>query len=149
IEINQAHGSADRTAAVGRLIPLGIVLAVMAFAVAMGWHRQVSVEVLVRHHSAIAELVAAHRAAAILVFIAVYAAAVALSFPGAALLTIGGGAIFGTVTGGLSAVTAATLGATVIFLVTKFACGCALGRGWARRAEKLAAGFRNDAFCYL
>lgn len=149
IEINQAHGSADRRPALGRLIPFGIILAVMAFAVAMGWHRQVSVEMLVRHHSAIAELVAAHRAAAILVFIAVYAAAVALSFPGAALLTVGGGAIFGTVTGGLAAVTAATLGATVIFLVTKFACGCVAGRGWARRAEKLAAGFRKEAFYYL
>src|SRR5262249_40149040 len=102
IEINQAHGSADRTPALGRLIPLGIVLAVMAFAVAMGWHQQVSLETLVRHHSVIAELVAAHRVAAILAFIVVYTVAVALSFPGAVLLTVAGGAIFGTVTGGLA-----------------------------------------------
>jgi uncharacterized membrane protein YdjX (TVP38/TMEM64 family) len=108
---------------------------------------------LVRHRSSIEELVAAHRAVAILAFVAVYAAAVALSFPGATLLTIGGGVIFGTLIGGLAAVTAATLGATMIFLITKFAWGCVAGCGWTRRAaplaEKLAAGFRKDAFCYL
>ena len=153
IEINHAQRSADRTPVFGRLIPLGAILAVMVFAVAMGWHRQVSMEMLVRHRSSVEELVAAHRAVAILAFITVYAAAVALSFPAAALLTVGGGVIFGALTGGLAAVTAATLGATVIFLVTKFACGCVAGCGWTRRAsplaEKLAAGFRKDAFCYL
>jgi uncharacterized membrane protein YdjX (TVP38/TMEM64 family) len=153
IEINHAQRSADGTPALGRLIPLGVVLSVMAFAVVMGWHRQLSLETLVRHRSSIEELVAAHRALAILAFIAVYTTAVALSFPGAALLTVGGGAIFGTLTGGVAAVTAATLGATVIFLITKLACGCVARRGWTRRtaplAEKLAAGFRKDAFCYL
>jgi len=153
IEINQAQRSADHRLTLGRLIPLGVVLAAMGFAVAMGWHRQVSLETLVRHRSSIEELVAAHRALAIFGFIAVYVTAVALSFPGAALLTVVGGAIFGTLIGAVAAVTAATLGATVIFLVTKFACGCVASRGWTRRAtplaEKLAAGFRKDAFCYL
>jgi uncharacterized membrane protein YdjX (TVP38/TMEM64 family) len=153
IEINQAQQSADRTTGLGRLIPLGVILVVMAFAIAMGWHRQLSLEMLVRHHSSIEELVAAHRVGAILAFIAFYAAAVALSFPGAVLLTVGGGVIFGTVIGGLAAMTAATLGATVIFLITKFACGCVAGCGWTRRAAplagKLAAGFCKDAFCYL
>jgi uncharacterized membrane protein YdjX (TVP38/TMEM64 family) len=153
IEINHAQRSADRPPAFGRLIPLGAILAMTAFAVAMGWHRHVSLEMLVRHRASIEELVAAHRAVAILAFITVYAAAVALSFPGAALLTVGGGVIFGAWTGGLAAVTAATLGATAIFLVTKSACGCVGGCGWTRRAaplaERLAAGFRKDAFCYL
>jgi uncharacterized membrane protein YdjX (TVP38/TMEM64 family) len=153
IEINHVQRSAGRARAFGRLIPLGAILAVMVFAIAMGWHRQVSLEMLLRHRASIEELVAAHRAGAVLAFIAVYAAAVALSFPGAALLTIAGGAIFGALTGGLAAVTAATLGATVIFLVTKFACGCVAGCGWMRRAaprvERLAAGFREDAFSYL
>src|ERR1700730_4208322 len=155
IQIDQAQASppADRPPVLGRLVPLGVVLALMAFAVAMGWHRQLSLETLVRHHSAIEALVTAHRGLAILAFIAVYAVAVALSFPGAALLTIGGGVIFGTLAGGLAAVTAATLGATAIFLVTKSALGCVASCRWVHRAgpfgEKLAAGFRKHAFCYL
>jgi uncharacterized membrane protein YdjX (TVP38/TMEM64 family) len=163
IEINQArpppypppHAGEGKEGvpAFGRLIPLGVILTVMALAVVLGWHRQLSFETLVRHHSAIEESVAAHRVVAILSFIAVYSAAVALSFPGAALLTVAGGAIFGALTGGLAAAIAATLGATSIFLITKYAFSCVAGCGWMRRAaplaEKLAAGFRKDAFCYL
>jgi uncharacterized membrane protein YdjX (TVP38/TMEM64 family) len=153
IEINPAQRSSDRTPALARLIPLGAILALMTFAVVMGWHRQLSFEALVRHRSAVEELVAAHRVMAILTFIAVYAAAVALSFPGAALLTITGGAIFGTLIGGLAAVAAATLGATIIFLIAKYAFSCLAGCGWTRRAaplaRKVAAGFHKDAFCYL
>ena len=89
IEINPAQRSTDRTPAFGRLIPLGAIVAMMAFAVAMGWHRQVSLEVLVRHRAAIEELVAAHHAVAILAFIALFLAValglVALLKPGAAL----------------------------------------------------------------
>jgi uncharacterized membrane protein YdjX (TVP38/TMEM64 family) len=152
-EINPAQRSSDRRPALARLIPLGAILALMVFAVAMGWHRQLAFETLVRHRSAVEELVAAHRVMAILTFIAVYATAVALSFPGAALLTITGGAIFGTLVGGLAAATAATLGATIIFLVAKHAFSCVAGCGWMRRAAplagNLAAGFHKDAFCYL
>src|SRR5258708_26982348 len=130
IEINHAQRSADRTPAFGRLITLGAILAMMAFGVAMGWHRQVSLEVLVRHRASIEELVAAHRAVAILAFITVYAAAVALSFPGAALLTVGGGVIFGAWPRRLAAATAGTLRATAICLVSKSACGCVAGCSW-------------------
>ena len=155
IEINHAPAPrpVDPGPAFGRLVPLGVILAVMGVAIAMGWHRQLSLETLVRHRAAIEALVAAHWAVALMAFIAIYAAAVALSFPGAALLTVGGGMIFGTLAGGLAAMTAATLGATAIFLITKYAFGGVAGCAWVRRAgplaEKLAAGFRKDAFCYL
>jgi uncharacterized membrane protein YdjX (TVP38/TMEM64 family) len=155
IEFNGAEApqSAQRRPALGRLVPFGIILVIMALLVAMGWHRQLSPEMLLRHRSAIEALVTAHRAIAILAFIVIYAAAVALSIPGAALLTVSGGMIFGTLAGGLAAITAATLGATAIFLIAKYALGGVAGTVWARRAgplgEKLAAGFRKDAFCYL
>jgi uncharacterized membrane protein YdjX (TVP38/TMEM64 family) len=155
IEFNRAHPprTAGRAPALGRLVPLGVILAIMVVLVAMGWHRQLTLETLLRHRDAIEAVVTTHRAGAILAFIAIYAAAVALSFPGAVLLTVGGGMIFGTLVGGVAAIAAATLGATAIFLITKYACGGVAGCVWARRAgplgEKLAAGFRKDAFCYL
>jgi uncharacterized membrane protein YdjX (TVP38/TMEM64 family) len=150
IEINPAQRSSERTPALARLIPLGAILTLMVFAVAMGWHRQLSFETLVRHRSAVEELVAAHRVMAILTFMAAYAAAVALSFPGAALLTVTGGAIFGTLIGGFAALAAATVGATIIFLIAKYAFSCVAGWGWTRAAAgKVAAGFHKDAFCYL
>jgi len=155
IEINRTQTSrpAARRPTLGRLVPVGMILAVMAFAVVVGWQRPLSLETLVRHRAAIEALIATHEAVAIVAFIVAYAGAVALSFPGAALLTVGGGMIFGTLVGGLASITAATLGATAVFLIAKYAFGCVAGGGWSRRAgplgEKLAAGFREDAFCYL
>ena len=85
---------------------------------------------------------------AALLYVAVYAGLVALSVPGAAVLTIAGGFLFGTWLGTLCAVVGATLGATGIFLATRAGLG-----GLAQRAGplvgKLEAGFRADAFNYL
>ena len=74
---------------------------------------------------------------------------VALSIPGAVLLTISGGILFGTFIGGTAAVIAATTGATIIFLVAKSACGENLARRAGPLASKLSDGFRADAFSYL
>ena len=69
-----------------------------------------------------------------LVYVAIYAAAVAVSLPGALILTLTGGFLFGLFAGaGLTAV-AATLGATAIFLAARSAFGARLeaklkGRG--------------------
>jgi uncharacterized membrane protein YdjX (TVP38/TMEM64 family) len=149
----QGSGTAEHRPAFGRLVPLGVILVTMAVMVALGWRHQLSIETLVRHRAAIDAVVTAHVALAVLAFVVVYAAAVSLSFPGAALLTIAGAMLFGALMGGLAAVVAATLGATAIFLITKHACGGAAACRLARRAgplgEKLAAGFRKDAFCYL
>jgi uncharacterized membrane protein YdjX (TVP38/TMEM64 family) len=54
---------------------------------------------------------------------AVYVVAVSLSLPGASLLTISGGILFGTLVGAGASCLAATTGATIIFLVAKSACG--------------------------
>jgi uncharacterized membrane protein YdjX (TVP38/TMEM64 family) len=68
--------------------------------------------------------------------------------PGAAILTIAGGFLFGTWVGGLCAVIGATLGATAIFLAAR--AGLAgLAHRAGRFVGKLEAGFRADAFNYL
>jgi uncharacterized membrane protein YdjX (TVP38/TMEM64 family) len=86
--------------------------------------------------------------AAAVLYIGVYGMLVALSVPGAAVLTIAGGFLFGTWLGALGAIIGATLGATGIFLAARSGLG-----GLAQRAGplvgKLEAGFRADAFNYL
>jgi uncharacterized membrane protein YdjX (TVP38/TMEM64 family) len=79
----------------------------------------------------------------------VYVAVVSLSLPGALLLTLTGGVLFGGLIGGIAAVVGATAGATVIFLVAQSAFGEHLVRRAGPRAAKLAEGFRADAFSYL
>jgi uncharacterized membrane protein YdjX (TVP38/TMEM64 family) len=132
-----------------RLAPVAVVVLVMAVVFAMGWHRYLSLETLVRHRAAIEGFVAGRYALAIATFVAIYVAAVALSIPGAVILTITGGVLFGWFVGALAAIVGATTGATIVFLIARGACGEAILRRAGPLAEKLAQGFRADAFHYL
>jgi uncharacterized membrane protein YdjX (TVP38/TMEM64 family) len=131
-----------------RLIPLALLVAAGITFVAVGGHRYLTFAALAENRDWLCGLVQQWGFIAALLYIAVYAGLVALSVPGAAVLTIAGGFLFGTWLGTLCAVVGATLGATGIFLATRAGLG-----GLARRAGplvgKLEAGFRADAFNYL
>jgi uncharacterized membrane protein YdjX (TVP38/TMEM64 family) len=132
-----------------RLAPVAAVVLVMALVFAMGWHRFVSLETLVRHRAAIDGFVHAHYALAVVCFIGIYIAVAALSVPAAWLVTVAGGVLFGWRVGGPAAIIGATIGATIIFLVARTACGEFLVRRAGPQAAKIADGFRADAFSYL
>ena len=141
--------TAPRRASLKRYLPVALVVLAMAAVFATGAHRHVSLETLVRHRMAIDAFIDAHGVAAVAVFMTVYVVVVALSIPGALFLTIAGGILFGTLVGGAATVVAATIGATIIFLVARSACGESLFRRAGTLAHKIADGFRADAFSYL
>jgi uncharacterized membrane protein YdjX (TVP38/TMEM64 family) len=132
-----------------RLLPLAVVLAAMLLAFAMGWHRYLSLETLVRHRAEIDAFIAENRAGALAAFVGIYVAVVSLSLPGATILTMIGGLLFGALVGGSSAIVGATLGATVIFLIARTAAGEFLLRRAGPLAAKVTQGFRDNAFSYL
>ena len=78
---HDAEGAARRGA--GRFWPLLLVLAALALAYALGLHRQLSFEALARQHASLGEAVAARPLLSPLAYVAAYAAAAALSLPGA------------------------------------------------------------------
>jgi uncharacterized membrane protein YdjX (TVP38/TMEM64 family) len=131
-----------------RLVPLGLLVAAGIAFIAIGGGHYLTFATLAQNRDWLSGLVQRWGLVAGLLYIAVYAGLVALSVPGAAVLTIAGGFLFGTWLGTLCAVVGATLGATGIFLATRAGLG-----GLAQRAGplvgKLEAGFRADAFNYL
>ena len=130
------------------LLPLGLV-AVMAVAYASGLHTYLSLESIAENRKALAAFTANNLVLALLAFMAAYVVAVALSLPGASVLTVLGGLLFGWLLGGLAAIVAATLGAIAIFTVVK----TSLGEGLAKKAgpflSRISDGFSKDAFNYL
>jgi len=132
-----------------RLVPLAVIAAAAVAAYVVFGRGAISLEALVRHRAAIDDLVTQHCALAVLAYIGIYAAAVSLSLPGAAFLTVTGGFLFGLATGAAAAVIGATMGAIVIFLVARTALGEPLLKCAGPRASQLAQGFRADAFSYL
>jgi uncharacterized membrane protein YdjX (TVP38/TMEM64 family) len=137
-----------RPFALRRFIPLGaLVLGGLLF-MALGGYRYLTLAAIAENREWVCDLVGAARLMAALAFIAAYAGLVALSVPGAALLTITGGFLFGPWLGGAYAVVGATLGATVVFLAARAGlAGLAVRAGpWARRIEE---GFRRNGLNYL
>ena len=132
-----------------RLMPLLAVVLLAGIAYVAIDHGGLSLEALVSHRAAIDAFVTEHRVLAVLSYIGLYIGAVALSVPGAVLLTVTCGFLFGVVVGASAAVIGATIGATLIFLVARSALGEPLLRRAGPRAIKLAQGFRDDAFSYL
>jgi uncharacterized membrane protein YdjX (TVP38/TMEM64 family) len=132
-----------------RLLPLLAIVAVAAAVYLTVGRGMISLESLVQHRAAIDAFVTEHRLLAVLAYIGLYTAAVALSLPGATFLTVAGGFLFGLALGATAAVIGATIGATVIFLVARTALGEPLLKRAGPRAIKLAENFREDAFSYL
>ena len=131
-----------------RLLPLLLLLLAGASFVALGGHKQLSPQALATNRDWLSGWVLHGGAGASLCFILVYAGLVALSVPGAAILTITGGFLFGPWLGTGYAVVGATLGAT-----RRVPRGPRRSGGLAARAgprvRRLEAGFREDAFSYL
>lgn len=132
-----------------RLAPLVIIAVLAGLVVAMGWHRDLSLDNLVRYRTTLDAFISAHGAAALAAFIALYIAVVTLSLPGAVYMTISSGILFGALAGGLASIVGATIGAILVFLIARTAFGEHLLRRAGPLAARLAKGFRADAFSYL
>ena len=87
--------------------------------------------------------------AASLAFGVLYIAVVALSIPGAAVMTLAGGAVFGFLHGLVLVSFASTLGATLAFLVARFLLREPLRRRYGKRLEAIDAGIHRDGAFYL
>ena len=145
----KANDGCAMRARVRRFVPVVLIVLAMAAVFATGAHRHISLETLVRHRMAIDAFIAAHGIAAVAAYVAIYIIVVALSIPGSLFMTIAGGILFGVAVGGIATVISATIGATIIFLIAKSACGENLVRRAGPLACKLADGFKADAFNYL
>lgn len=129
--------------------PLVVLVALMILAFSQGLHNHLTLSALIMERQHLTALVSDNLAMTVLGYIVLYAAAVALSFPGASLLTIAGGFLFGWVIGGFATVFGATAGAALVFLVAKSSFGDILTRRAGPFVTRLAEGFRRDAFNYL
>lgn len=129
--------------------PLVLLLIAAAMVYVSGAYEYVSLATIAEHRDALQDFVSRHWLGALAGFGLVYISAVALSIPGAVLLTMIAGFLFGWLAAGLLVIVAATAGATLIFLVARTSLGDVLVRRAGPRLNALARGFRDDAFNYL
>ncbi|MBL8699797.1 MAG: TVP38/TMEM64 family protein [Alphaproteobacteria bacterium] len=138
-----------RPGRLARLAPI-VVLGVAAVAFfALGLHRHLSFDVLRDSRSGLIAWVGAHPLLAPALYVLAYVVVTACSLPGALVMTLAGGFLFGTWFGGLLTVIGATLGATALFVAARTALGDLLRARTGGMLARLEDGFRRDAFNYL
>ncbi|WP_309083794.1 VTT domain-containing protein [Chelativorans sp.] len=147
--MGRPRAAEDRKLRPWRFLPLGLLLLGLAAAYAMGWHEHLKLSALVERRAVLQAWIGAHPLLSAGGFTLLYAAAVAMAFPAASLLTIAAGFFFGWLVGGILAVVAAVLGSAALFLAARSAFGDILKRRIGGRAARLAQGFEEGAFGYL
>lgn len=138
-----------RRRSAAHLLPLLALLIGLALFFAFGLQDRLNCAALRDNRVWLGDWVAANRAFAGLGFMALYAAAVAFSVPGAALLTVAGGLLFGTLAATTMVVMAATAGATVLFLAARSAFHDLLQPRVGPWLSKLQRGFAENELSYL
>jgi uncharacterized membrane protein YdjX (TVP38/TMEM64 family) len=121
----------------------------LAAAFAFGWTDYLSLDQLRERRNALQALVADHPVLSVAAFALLYALVVAFSIPGALILTLSGGFLFGVLVGGTATVLGATLGAVAVFIAARSAFGDVLKRRVGGAVAKFEEGVRKNAFSYV
>ncbi|WP_018861697.1 MULTISPECIES: FAD-dependent oxidoreductase [unclassified Thioalkalivibrio] len=82
-------------------------------------------------------------------FFLIYVAVTALSLPGAAIMTLAGGLMFGLLWGTLLVSFASTIGATLAFLIARLIAKEPIQRRYGDRLRRINDGFRREGAFYL
>lgn len=132
-----------------RLILLLAIAALAALFFALDLDRYLSLEYFKARQADFEAFYADHRGMTVAVYFAVYVVVTALSLPGAAAMSLVGGAIFGLWLGVLVVSFASTIGATLAFLVARFLLRDAVQKRFGDRLEKINKGVARDGAFYL
>lgn len=133
----------------GRILPLIVLVGLIVAAFALGLDRYLTLDALRENRAALLEAVARYGIWAGIGFLFGYAGIVALSLPGATIMTLAGGFLFGVPLGASLTVIGATLGATALFVIARTAVGNALRARAGPFLGRMAEGFSRNAFNYL
>lgn len=137
---------------VARFLPLIILAVLIAGLFASGVTRYLNLAALHAHETALRGFIGSHRVLALAGFVVAYMAVTAASLPGATVLTLAGGYLFGTWLGGGATVVGATLGAVAVFFAVRTSLGAALRAKAERAGGRLKAvidAVRDGAFGYI
>ncbi len=127
---------------------LGFAALVVAFFV-FDLGRFLSLDYIKGQQSALAAGYAERPLLVVGIFSAVYIAVTALSLPGATILTLAAGAVFGLGVGLLVASFASSIGATLAFLVSRYVLRDSVKQRFGSRVAEIDRGVEKDGAFYL
>ena len=131
---------------------LAILLVVAALAIIFfqqGWHEQLSFDNLKARQAELSTFTEANKLTMAIGFFAAYVVVAALSLPGATIMTLAGGALFGLGLGLVLVSFASTMGATVAMLVSRYFFRDSVKNRFGKRLKTLDEGIEREGGFYL
>ncbi len=132
-----------------RILVAVVLVAAVVFFFAAGGHRYFSFEQIKAQQAAIDAWYRSHPWQTVIGFFALYVAVAGLSLPGAALLSLVAGAIFGLLWGTLIVSFASSVGATLALLASRFVLRDWVQQRFARQLQGINRGMEKEGPFYL
>ena len=133
----------------GKLLLLALIVGAIAGFFLLGLGEELTLEALKGRREELGALLEERPMHLIGGFFLVYVAVTALSLPGAAVMTLAAGAIFGLVTGTIIVSFASTIGASLAFLSSRYLLRDWVKARFGRRLEAIDRGIARDGSFYL
>jgi uncharacterized membrane protein YdjX (TVP38/TMEM64 family) len=132
-----------------KILVLLVFAAVVAAFYFLDLGKYLTLESLKANRGQLADLRAEHAFLFAAVFVLVYIVQTAFSLPGAAILSLAAGAVFGVLQGTLYVVSGATVGAILAFLVSRTLLRDWVLKKFGGRMEGIDRGLRENGLSYL
>jgi uncharacterized membrane protein YdjX (TVP38/TMEM64 family) len=138
-----------RSAWTGRVLLVLVIGGLVVAFFALGLQHVVSLDRLKAHERDLLALRDRNPVLAAAAYLALYVVMAASSVPGALVVTLAGGAIFGLVEGTVLASFGSTIGATLAFLASRFLFRDLVARRFQSRLDQINRGLDRDGWLYL
>jgi len=132
-----------------KLIVLGVVVGLVVLFFALGWHRFFTLENIQRYWGTLQGFYLAQPFLLVGLYFLAYIVVTALSLPGATIMTLAGGAIFGFWVSLVTVSFASTIGATAACAVARFVLGEPIQQKYGDKLAAVNRGMEREGAFYL
>ena len=132
-----------------KIIILLVIAILIACVFIFDLHQYLDFSYIKSKQQAIADYYQANPTQSILLFFLIYIAVTSFSIPGASILSLLAGAIFGLVLGSILVIFGATIGATIAFWLARYLLGNSLQEKYADKLKTINEGVKKDGAFYL
>jgi pyruvate/2-oxoglutarate dehydrogenase complex dihydrolipoamide dehydrogenase (E3) component/uncharacterized membrane protein YdjX (TVP38/TMEM64 family) len=132
-----------------KIIIAGFIAAIIYAFYAYDLGQYLTLEYLKSQKQAFSDYYTANRLLTPAIYMAIYIVVTALSLPGAAVMTLAGGALFGFWTGTIIVSFASSIGATLAFLVSRFLLRDYVQKKFGDKLTSINRGVEKDGSFYL
>jgi pyruvate/2-oxoglutarate dehydrogenase complex dihydrolipoamide dehydrogenase (E3) component/uncharacterized membrane protein YdjX (TVP38/TMEM64 family) len=132
-----------------KLVLVGIIAAIVTLFFTFDLGQYLTLEYIKAQQEQVETLYAENRLATLLIFFIVYVLVTGASLPGAAVMSLAAGAVFGLLTGVILISFASTIGASIAFMISRYLFRDAVEARLGSSLKSINAGIARDGAFYL